>query len=128
MFFVSKKKYNALLEQKKDFERIALDALAQNGRLLSQVDDTIKEMEGIQELNHRIATHNNGLLARCKELETELERARQDNQRWSDDFEKLDIAYGQLEIERDRLSEERDRYKERVEAFEEGKYLTREAE
>lgn len=78
-------------------------------------------MKSIQELNHKLDERNDELLARVKELEDELERARQDNQRWADEFEELDIAYGKLEIERDR-------YKERVDAFEEGKYIVREAE
>lgn len=121
MFFVSKKKYNALLEQKKDFERIAVNAVTQNGRLLEEWDAAIKDMKSIQELNHRLVRHNDELLVRCKELEADLQGARQTIQQWADDFEELDIAYGELEIERDR-------YKERVEAFEEGKYLTREAE
>ena len=74
MFFVSKKKYSALLEQKKDFERIAMNAVTQNGRLLEEGDTAIKEMKSIQELNHRIARHNDELLARCSELEAKLSR------------------------------------------------------
>ena len=44
MWFVSKKKYNELLEQKKDFERIATDAVAQNGRLLEDWGAVIEQM------------------------------------------------------------------------------------
>jgi predicted DCC family thiol-disulfide oxidoreductase YuxK len=72
MFFVSKKKYNALLEQKKDFERIATNAVAQNGRLLEEWDAAIKEMRDIQKLNLRLVEHNDELLAHCKELEAKL--------------------------------------------------------
>ena len=121
MWFVSKKKYDTLLAQKEDFERIATNAVTQNGRLLDHWKGAMEEMKSIQELNHRLVEHNEELLARVKELEDELEGARQDNQRWADEFEELDIAYGELEIERDR-------YKERVDAFEEGKYIVREAE
>ena len=120
-WFVSKKKYNALLAQKEDFERIATNAVTQNGRLLDHWKGAMEEMKSIQELNHRLVEHNEELLARVKELEDELERARQDIQRGADEFEEFDIAYGDLEIERDR-------YKERVDAFEEGKYIVREAE
>ena len=138
MFFVSKKKYNELLKQKEDFERIATDAVAQNGRLLDEWDAAIKEMKSIQALNHQLVSHNDELLARCKELEVELQMTRQDIQQWTDDFEELDLAYGRLETDCDRLREERDHYEERCryledelthyEAEEEGKYLTKEAE
>lgn len=72
MWFVSRKKYEELLEQKKDFERIATEAIAQNGRLLEQIDKTIKEMKDIQELNHRMVKLNDELLAHCKGLEAKL--------------------------------------------------------
>lgn len=72
MWFVSKKKYNELLEQKKDFERIATNAVAQNGRLLEEWDAAIKEMKDIQKLNLRLVEHNDELLAHCKELEAKL--------------------------------------------------------
>jgi hypothetical protein len=72
MFFVSKKKYNALLEQKKDFERIAMNAVTQNGRLLEEWDAAIKEMKDIQKLNLRLVEHNDELLASVKELRVKL--------------------------------------------------------
>ena len=138
MFFVSKKKYNELLKQKEDFERIATNAVAQNGRLLDDWGAAIEEMKGIQELNHRLVRHNDELLARVKELEAELQGARQTIQQWAGEFEELDIVYGQLEIERDTLREERDHYEERCryledelthyEAEEEGRYIVREVE
>lgn len=70
-------------------------------------------MKDIQELNHRMVKLNDELLVHCKELETELQGARQGSQQWADDFEELDIAYGRLEIDCDKLREERDHYKER---------------
>jgi hypothetical protein len=72
MWFVSKKKYNALLEQKEDFERIAVNAVTQNGRLLDEWDAAIKEMKSIRELNHQLVKHNDVLLAYTKELEAKL--------------------------------------------------------
>lgn len=106
MWFVSKKKYNVLLKQKEDFERIAARAVTQNGRLLDEWDATIKEMKEVQELNHQLAKHNDVLLAYTKELETKLQEARRDNQQWAEDFEELDNAYGRLETDYDRLREE----------------------
>lgn len=113
MWFVSRKKYNALLQQKEDFERIAVKAVTQNGRLLDDWDAAIKEMKSIQKLNYQLAERNEGLLARVQELETELELARRDSQKLSGEIMWLDNAYGQLEIERDTLREERDYYEER---------------
>ena len=75
MWFVSKKKYNELLKQKKDFERIAINAVTQNGRLLDDWGAAIEEMKSIQELNHRLVRHNDELLARVKELEAKLDFA-----------------------------------------------------
>ena len=111
--FIRRKIYNALLEQKNDFERIASKAVTQNGRLLDQWKETLAELKDIQAFNHSLIDRNDELLARVKELETELQGARQYSQQWADDFEELDIAYGQLEIERDTLREERDHYEER---------------
>lgn len=85
MFFVSKKKYNELLKQKEDFERIAMNAVTQNGRLLDEWDAAIKEMKSIQELNHQLVNHNDVLLAYTKELEKQRdmwrERAVEENLR-----------------------------------------------
>ena len=111
--WISKKKYNELVAQKDDYDRIAFNAVEQNGRLLDELDAAIKEMESIQDLNHRLQRRNEELLTCIKELEAELQEVRQYNQQWADDFEELDIAYGHLEIERDTLREERDHYEER---------------
>lgn len=72
--FVSKKKYEELLEQKKDFERIAINAVIQNGRLLEEWDAAIKEMKSIQELNKHLVKHNDVLAAYTKDLEAKLSR------------------------------------------------------
>ena len=72
MWFVSKKKYNELLEQKNDFERIASNAVAQNGRLLDDWGAAIEKMEELQKDNLRLIEYNEGLLARCRELEAKL--------------------------------------------------------
>ena len=72
MWFVSKKKYNELLEQKNELDRIATNAVAQNGRLLNEWHGAIEELKEIQKLNLRLQETNEGLLATCKELEAKL--------------------------------------------------------
>jgi hypothetical protein len=72
MWLVSKKKYDALLEQKKDFERIATNAVAQNDRLLEEWNAAIQEKRDLRESNLRLAEYNDELLAHCKELEAKL--------------------------------------------------------
>lgn len=72
MWFVSKKKYNELLKQKNEFDRIASNAVAQNGRLLNEWHGVIEEMKEIQKLNLRLQEDNEKLLAHCKELESKL--------------------------------------------------------
>ena len=104
MFFVSKKKYDELLKQKENFERIAEKAVTQNGRLLEDWNDVIKEMKSIQELNHQLAERNDKLHSRVKELEA-----------------KLDFTIKQRDYYYDLLKNTKD-------AYEEGKYITREAE
>jgi DNA-binding transcriptional regulator GbsR (MarR family) len=104
MFFVSRKKYDELLKQKEDFERIATNAVTQNGRLLDEWDAAIKEMKSIQELNHSLVRDNDELLARCKELKA-----------------KLDFVIKQRDYYYDLLEDTSD-------AYEEGKAISREAE
>lgn len=70
--WISKKKYNELVEQRDNFNKIATDAIAQNGRLLEEWDAAIKEMKSVQELNHRLVKLNDELLAHCRELEEKL--------------------------------------------------------
>ena len=104
MWFVSKKKYNELLKQKDDFERIAGNAVAQNGRLLDWQKKVLEEMKSIQELNHTLVDRNEELLAHCQELKT-----------------KLDFAIKQRDYYYDLLEDASD-------AYEEGKAISREAE
>ena len=72
MFFVSKKKYDTLLEQKKDFERIACETIQLNGRILDHNKELLQKMKDIQDLNHSIQQRNEELLAKIKELEAKL--------------------------------------------------------
>ena len=73
MWFVSKRKYEALLRQKEDLERIAISAVTQNGRILDGWSAVTEEMKSIQELNHQLVERNDVLLARIKELEAKLD-------------------------------------------------------
>ena len=73
--WISKKKYNELIAQKDDFERIASNAVAQNGRLLDDWDAAIKEMKDIQRFNHILVDRNEELVTQCKELQAKLDFA-----------------------------------------------------
>ena len=70
--FIRRKIYNELLEQKSDFEKIAIKAVAQNGRLLDAWHENLEEMEEIQKLNHDLIDRNEELAACCRELEERL--------------------------------------------------------
>lgn len=73
MWFVSKKKYDAMVAERDKWDGIASEAVAQNGRLLTQIDEAIKEMKEIQELNHQLVNCNDELLARVEELKNKLD-------------------------------------------------------
>ena len=70
--WINKKKHNELVEQKNNFERIASDAVAQNGRLLDDWHEAIEKMKEIQEFNRILVNRNEELVARCQELEEKL--------------------------------------------------------
>ena len=70
--WISKKKYNELVAQKDDFERIAANAVAQNSRLLDDWQNAIEEMKDIQRLNHALVKRNEELVVSCRELEKDL--------------------------------------------------------
>jgi uncharacterized coiled-coil DUF342 family protein len=121
MFVSWKKLCKIAQEEAEAWRKIATGKAERIEELLEQIKDLYDRQADMYNHCRELKHDRDEWFAHCQELEAELERARQDNQRWADDFEELDIAYGELEIERDR-------YKERVEAFEEGKYPTREAE
>lgn len=72
--FIRRKKYNELVEQKNEFERIATNAVAQNGRLLDEWHRVLEEMKEIQKLNHDLVDRNEKLSARCREFEAKQAR------------------------------------------------------
>ena len=53
-WFVSKKKYNELLEQRDNYERIASETIQLNGRVIDSNARILEEMKGVQELNHNL--------------------------------------------------------------------------
>ena len=65
--FIRKKKYNELVAQKDDYERIAFETIQLNGKVLSNNGRMLQEMEEIQKLNLRLAERNEELLAHVKE-------------------------------------------------------------
>lgn len=74
--WISKKKYNALVAQKEDFERIASNAVTQNGRLLDHWKGVMEEMHDIQRFNHTLVDRNEELAAMVDEMRSALDTAR----------------------------------------------------
>ena len=74
--WISKKKYNALVAQKDDFERIASNAVTQNGRLLDHWKEVMEEMHDIQRFNHVLVDRNEELAAMVDEMRSALDTAR----------------------------------------------------
>ena len=70
--WISKKKYNELVAQKDDFERIASETIQLNGRVIDSNARILEEMKSVQELNHRLQQRNEELLAHIEELEAKL--------------------------------------------------------
>lgn len=71
--WISKKKYNELVAQKDDFERIAGEAVQQNGRLLEEMarmNELQKQMnetdKGLVELNDALIIELEGLKEKLK--------------------------------------------------------------
>lgn len=72
MWLVSKKKYNALLKQKENYERLASETIQLNGRIINHNAKILQELKDVQNLNHIIQQQNEELVARCQELEVKL--------------------------------------------------------
>lgn len=70
--WISKKKYNALIAEKDNFERIASETIQLNGRVIDSNTRILEEMKGVQELNHHLQQRNEELLARIEELNAKL--------------------------------------------------------
>ena len=113
MFFVSKRKYDAMAADRETWKALAekmtdvAEGFYRNGSKWQDIAISC------QEDNKRLVAHEEEMLAKMKELETELQGVRRDNQRWAEEFEELDLAYGRLDTDYDKLREERDHYEER---------------
>ena len=70
--WISKKRYNELIEQKDNYERIASETIQLNGRVIESNEKILEEMKGVQELNHRLQRRNEELLAHIEELDAKL--------------------------------------------------------
>ena len=70
--WISKKRYNELIEQKDNYERIASETIQLNGRVIDNNARILEEMKGVQELNHHLQQRNEELLARFEELNAKL--------------------------------------------------------
>ena len=81
--WISKKKYNELIKQKDNYERIASETIRLNASVIDSNGRVLEEMKGMQELNHRLQQRNDELVARAKELEEQRdlwrERAIEEN-------------------------------------------------
>ena len=91
--WISKKKHNELVAQKDDFEKIARDAVQQNGRLLDEWYEAIEKMKSIQELSHQLLRRNDELLARAKELEVKLDFVAKQRDYYYDLLENTSCTY-----------------------------------
>lgn len=73
--WISKKKYNELIAEKDNYERIAYEAVQLNGRVIDSNAQILEEMKGVQVLNHHLQQDNEALVAYTKELKAKLEFA-----------------------------------------------------
>ena len=73
--WISKKRYNELIEQRDNYERIASETIQLNGRVIDSNARILEEMKGIQELNHRLQQHNEELVDYAQRLEETTRRA-----------------------------------------------------
>ena len=73
--WISKKKYNELIEQRDNYERIASETIQLNGRVIDSNARILEEMKGVQELNHRLQQNNEELIIHSQRLEEIARRA-----------------------------------------------------
>ena len=91
--FISKKKYNELIAQKDNYERIAFETIQLNGRVIDNNARIIEEMKGVQELNHNLQQQNEELIGHMKELEAKLDLAIKQRDYYYDLLESTSDAY-----------------------------------
>ena len=70
--WISKKKYNELVAQKDDFERIAYEAVQQNGRLLEEMRKMNELQEQMNETDKGLVELNDALIVELTEMKEKL--------------------------------------------------------
>jgi predicted transcriptional regulator len=73
VMWISKKKYNELVAERDNYNRIASETIQLNGRVIDSNARILEEMKGIQELNHCLQQRNEELLAHIEELGVKLD-------------------------------------------------------
>lgn len=111
--FISKKKYDELIAERDNFEKIAFDTIQLNGRVIDSNARILEETKEVQELNHSLQKHNEELLARVEELEAEKEGLELRVDILNTDYDALDYEHVRVCRRLDTVCEERDHYEER---------------
>lgn len=123
--FIRRKTYNELIAQKDNYEQIAHETILLNGRVIESNERILEEMKGVQELNCRLQQRNEELLAHCQRLEEIARRAVSEKDEMIDDCiamrAQLDVVTRQRDYYYDLLGDT-------IDAYEEGKAISREAE
>lgn len=73
--WISKKKYNELIEQKDNYEKIASETIQLNGRVIDSNTRILEEMKGVQDLNHHLQRRNEELVRVIGDLQSALDTA-----------------------------------------------------
>ena len=73
--WISKKKYNELIAERDNYNRIASETIQLNGRVIDSNTRILEEMKGVQELNHHLQRRNEELVAMIGEMQTALDTA-----------------------------------------------------
>jgi hypothetical protein len=84
--WISKKKYNELIAEKDNYDRIASETIQLNGRVIDSNARILEEMKGVQELNHNLQQHNEELVAHCQRLDEIACRAVSERDEMMDDY------------------------------------------
>ena len=90
--WISKKKYNELMAQKDNYEKIASETIQLNGRVIDSNERILEEMKGVQDLNHHLQRRNEELVAVIGELQSALDTAHRQ-------IEELDYQLTETEVD-----------------------------
>ena len=73
--WISKNKYNELVAQKDNYEKIASETIQLNGRVIDSNERILEEMKGVQDLNHHLQRRNEELVKTIGEIQSALDTA-----------------------------------------------------